>query len=79
MFQMAKRVLLSTTLTLSLLAGGALPYLPASAIYADADTAVTNKQNFSTDVIYQIFTDRFLDGNPSNNPTGLPTMPLVAT
>ncbi|MFS0870913.1 alpha-amylase family glycosyl hydrolase [Paenibacillus xylanilyticus] len=70
MFQMAKRVLLSTTLTLSLLAGSALPFLPASAIYADPDTAVTNKQNFSTDVIYQVFTDRFLDGDPSNNPTG---------
>ena len=35
-----------------------------------ADTASTNAVNFSTDVIYQIVTDRFNDGNPSNNPTG---------
>jgi glycosidase len=31
---------------------------------------VSNKQNFGTDVIYQIVTDRFLDGNRANNPTG---------
>ncbi|UNK19321.1 alpha-amylase family glycosyl hydrolase [Paenibacillus sp. N3/727] len=37
---------------------------------AAPDTAVSNKQNFSTDVIYQIFTDRFSDGNAANNPTG---------
>nr|P17692.1 RecName: Full=Cyclomaltodextrin glucanotransferase; AltName: Full=Cyclodextrin-glycosyltransferase; Short=CGTase; AltName: Full=Raw-starch-digesting amylase; Flags: Precursor [Bacillus sp. B1018]AAA22239.1 raw-starch-digesting amylase precursor [Bacillus sp. (in: firmicutes)]BAA14140.1 raw-starch-digesting amylase precursor [Bacillus sp. B1018] len=37
---------------------------------AAPDTSVSNKQNFSTDVIYQIFTDRFSDGNPANNPTG---------
>lgn len=30
----------------------------------------TNKVNYSQDVIYQIVTDRFNDGNPSNNPTG---------
>jgi glycosidase len=34
------------------------------------DTSVSNAANFSTDVIYQIVTDRFLDGDPSNNPTG---------
>ncbi|MBO2945673.1 IPT/TIG domain-containing protein [Paenibacillus sp. F411] len=37
---------------------------------AAPDTSVTNKQNFSTDVIYQIFTDRFSDGNAANNPSG---------
>ncbi|KAF4324572.1 hypothetical protein G195_002045 [Phytophthora kernoviae 00238/432] len=52
------------------MAGSALPLFPVASVLADADTAVTNKQNFSTDVIYQVFTDRFLDGNPSNNPTG---------
>lgn len=31
---------------------------------------VTNKVNYSRDVIYQIVTDRFSDGDPSNNPTG---------
>jgi glycosidase len=33
-------------------------------------TDVGNKVNFSTDVIYQIVTDRFHDGDPTNNPTG---------
>ncbi|MBD0382303.1 alpha-amylase family glycosyl hydrolase [Paenibacillus sedimenti] len=41
--------------------------LPAQ---ATPDTSVANKQNFSTDVIYQIVTDRFVDGNSANNPTG---------
>ncbi|UTR08279.1 alpha-amylase family glycosyl hydrolase [Alkalihalobacillus sp. LMS6] len=31
---------------------------------------VTNKVNYSQDVIYQIVTDRFSDGNPANNPSG---------
>ena len=75
MFQMAKRVLLSTTLTFSLLAGSALPFLPASAIYADADTAVTNKQNFSTDVIYQVLRTGFW---MVTHPTTLPALPLMA-
>lgn len=35
-----------------------------------ADTSVSNSAGFSTDVIYQIVTDRFLDGDSSNNPTG---------
>ena len=34
------------------------------------DTSVSNSAGFSTDVIYQIVTDRFLDGDSSNNPTG---------
>lgn len=34
------------------------------------DAEVTNTASFSTDVIYQIVTDRFFDGNTSNNPTG---------
>lgn len=39
-------------------------------VQAAPDTDVGNKQNFSTDVIYQIVTDRFVDGNKANNPTG---------
>jgi glycosidase len=38
--------------------------------HAAPDTAVTNKQNFTTDVIYQVLTDRFVDGDSSNNATG---------
>ncbi|MDR2751826.1 MAG: IPT/TIG domain-containing protein [Clostridiales bacterium] len=42
-----------------------------SAITQDAgpaDTDVNNKASFATDTIYQIITDRFYDGDPSNNP-----------
>ena len=41
----------------------------ASALAAP-DTSVTNKQGFNTDVVYQIVTDRLVDGNTANNPTG---------
>lgn len=34
------------------------------------DTDVSNSASFSTDTIYQIVTDRFFDGDSSNNPTG---------
>ncbi len=52
------------SLSLSMVLGAALPAL------ADPATSVNNKVNYSTDVMYQIVTDRFSDGNPSNNPTG---------
>ncbi len=42
----------------------------APAAFATPDTSVANKQGFDTDVIYQIVTDRFVDGNAANNPTG---------
>ncbi|MCD8373211.1 MAG: IPT/TIG domain-containing protein [Clostridia bacterium] len=35
-----------------------------------ADSDVANSASFSTDTIYQIVTDRFFDGDTSNNPTG---------
>jgi glycosidase len=41
-----------------------------AAAQAAPDTSVTNKQGFKTDVIYQVVTDRFVDGNAANNPTG---------
>jgi glycosidase len=46
--------------------------LGALALQAQAapDTSVANKQGFNTDVIYQIVTDRLVDGNSANNPTG---------
>lgn len=37
---------------------------------AAPDTGVGNKQGFNTDVIYQIVTDRLVDGNVTNNPGG---------
>ena len=33
------------------------------------DSDVSNSASFSTDTIYQIVTDRFYDGDPSNNPS----------
>jgi glycosidase len=44
--------------------------LGAGMAAAAPDTAVTNKQNFTTDVVYQIVTDRFVDGDMGNNPGG---------
>lgn len=39
-------------------------------VLAASDADVNNTASCSTDVIYQIITDRFFDGNPGNNPTG---------
>lgn len=39
-------------------------------IYAQSDADTDNSASFSTDVIYQIVTDRFADGDAGNNPTG---------
>ncbi|MDR0138937.1 alpha-amylase family glycosyl hydrolase [Metabacillus idriensis] len=36
----------------------------------NANASTDNKVNYSNDVIYQIMTDRFSDGNTNNNPTG---------
>ncbi|MFC4769308.1 alpha-amylase family glycosyl hydrolase [Effusibacillus consociatus] len=44
--------------------------IPVQTVHAVPDTSVSNAVNFSTDVIYQVVTDRFADGNPANNPTG---------
>lgn len=38
--------------------------------FAKTQGDVEDKANFSSDVIYQIVTDRFCDGDVSNNPTG---------
>lgn len=56
----AGRTALSATLSCAL----------AAAAWAAPDTHVSNRQNFSTDVIYQVVTDRFVDGNAANNPGG---------
>ncbi|MGN0352323.1 MAG: alpha-amylase family glycosyl hydrolase [Roseburia sp.] len=41
-----------------------------STVFAQTDADTDNSASFSTDVIYQIVTDRFVDGDSSNNPTG---------
>lgn len=60
---------METRLTASFLAVAFAAGLAAPA-YALPDTSVANKQGYNTDVIYQIVTDRFVDGNTANNPTG---------
>ncbi|HIW32807.1 MAG TPA: IPT/TIG domain-containing protein [Candidatus Paenibacillus intestinavium] len=64
------RFIIQLLLVAVLMIGLLLPVSPESTAFAAPDTSVTNKQNFSTDVIYQIVTDRFVDGNTANNPTG---------
>lgn len=60
---------METRLTASFLAAAFAAGLAAPA-HALPDTSVTNKQGYNTDVIYQIVTDRFVDGNSANNPSG---------
>jgi glycosidase len=49
---------------------GTLRFSAVSLATSPQDSDVTNKASFSTDVIYQIVTDRFYDGDSTNNPTG---------
>nr|P31835.1 RecName: Full=Cyclomaltodextrin glucanotransferase; AltName: Full=Cyclodextrin-glycosyltransferase; Short=CGTase; Flags: Precursor [Paenibacillus macerans] len=56
--------LTSVSMSVGIALGAALP------VWASPDTSVNNKLNFSTDTVYQIVTDRFVDGNSANNPTG---------
>ncbi|MFC5702434.1 alpha-amylase family glycosyl hydrolase [Cohnella faecalis] len=70
MFKSVRRTIVAAFLATALFAGLALPGAPVSTAFASPDTDVSNKQNFSTDVIYQIFTDRLYDGNSGNNPSG---------
>lgn len=51
----------------TVVAGMALVFLSAATSFAGAPTDVGNTANYETDVIYQVLTDRFYDGNPNNN------------
>lgn len=46
------------------------PSYAAAATSGMQDSDVSNSASFSTDTIYQIVTDRFFDGDSSNNPSG---------
>ncbi|MGG0821549.1 alpha-amylase family glycosyl hydrolase [Paenibacillus turicensis] len=70
MKQMFKKSFMSMSTFIFLLALWLNPVITVPSVSAAPDTSVLNKQGFSTDVIYQIVTDRFADGDPSNNPTG---------
>ncbi|MFD2924741.1 alpha-amylase family glycosyl hydrolase [Halobacillus naozhouensis] len=39
-------------------------------VFTSVHSEASNDVNYSNDVIYQIVTDRFYDGNPENNPNG---------
>ena len=39
-------------------------------VKSESYNSVSNRADFSSDVIYQIITDRFSDGDESNNPKG---------
>ena len=72
------KLLVSIIYTLFFVVSMGLSFLPkATAVMATMDTAadsdVTNSASFSTDTIYQIVTDRFFDGDSTNNPTELYT------
>ena len=47
-----------------------IPVPVFAASKAITDDSVENNSSMSTDVIYQIVTDRFVDGDSSNNPSG---------
>lgn len=61
---------METRLTASLVAVALAAGMACAPAHALPDTSVANKQGYNTDVIYQIVTDRFFDGNTGNNPTG---------
>lgn len=63
-------IVLCLTLALSLNVSVNNPLAVEAASAYSGDASISNKVSFSTDVIYQIVTDRFYDGNSSNNPTG---------
>ncbi len=65
-----KIAVIMAALLFVLVAYGVLGSATVSLATSVQDTDVTNKASFSTDVIYQIVTDRFYDGDKSNNPTG---------
>lgn len=47
-----------------------LSNFPMAPVEAKEDSDTSNTAGYSTDVIYQIVTDRFVDGDSSNNPSG---------
>ncbi|MBQ1326593.1 MAG: IPT/TIG domain-containing protein [Eubacterium sp.] len=55
---------------LALVSAMTLSSFPIAQVEAKEDSEVSNTAGYSTDVIYQIVTDRFLDGDGSNNPSG---------
>ena len=61
--------LLGVLLALLFVFSSVLP-IQAQATTRTTDGSVGNYSSMSTDVIYQIVTDRFVDGDSTNNATG---------
>ena len=64
--------LLPVLLVLTVLFYGSFFQIKELTVHAttySGDSSVTDKVNFNTDVIYQIVTDRFIDGDTTNNPS----------
>ncbi|MFD1266075.1 alpha-amylase family glycosyl hydrolase [Paenibacillus motobuensis] len=70
MKRMIKKSIITFLASTFLFAAWLAPSIAVPSASAAPDTSVLNKQGFSTDVIYQIVTDRFADGDASNNPSG---------
>lgn len=70
MKRMIKKSIITLLASTCLFTAWLAPSFAVPTANAAPDTSVLNKQGFSTDVIYQIVTDRFADGDPSNNPSG---------
>lgn len=70
MKRMIKKSIITLLASTCLFTAWLAPSFAVPMANAAPDTSVLNKQGFSTNVIYQIVTDRFADGDPSNNPSG---------
>lgn len=66
---MKKRILKFCLVAATLTAFMTVPF-SQNIVSAENYNSVSNKADFSSDVIYQIITDRFYDGDTTNNPTG---------
>lgn len=58
------------TVTASLFVAATLALTTLDAASAAPTAGLRRDVNFTSDVLYQIITDRFVDGDPSNNPSG---------
>lgn len=71
-----KKILFALLVVVAICLSLLLPVFSGLKTYASTeiqhieDSDVSNSASFSTDTIYQIVTDRFFDGDSSNNPTG---------
>lgn len=68
--KMKKSIAILMMVVLVVVVAGTASCNNADIVGGFSDTDVVNKSSFATDTIYQIVTDRFVDGDSSNNPSG---------